>query len=67
MSISSTVAAISYVQTYCTYLLKESFGSVIVLNVLIHPGLLRGEGCAVITEQQGIPRSNLHVHKVGDR
>ena len=42
-----------------TDLLKECLGSIIVLNVLIHSGLFRGKGCAVVSKQQGFPQSNL--------
>ena len=56
-TITATVT-IQHVRT-STNLFKECLGSIIVLNVLIHPGLFGGEGCAVVSKQQGLPQSNL--------
>ena len=46
-----------------TYLIKESFCCLIVLNIFIYPGLLRLKGSAIVSIQQRVPHRPLNACK----
>ena len=43
------------------HLIKQPLGCIVVLHVVVHPGLLGGEGRVVVSEQQGVSQGHLGV------